>query len=172
MVDEDLVLVVASYKDVATALVDYRCLEDLESSDECVVVASVILSRGDTGRIIVTTAVDRLLRAEPLPRRNSALAIGLFAPSLLLASAVDVGVGPEIGELVRKHDEGKFGAAVEEYLQRGSSTIVTILDSGCLSGVEEAFSHAWKSMCATIDWGDYLTVEHLLAEADIRRVHS
>jgi hypothetical protein len=31
MVDESLILIVASYKGVSTALSDYRCLEGLES---------------------------------------------------------------------------------------------------------------------------------------------
>jgi hypothetical protein len=169
VVDENLVLLVASYKDVATALSDYRCLEDVESTDDCAVVESVVLSRGGSGRVIVITAADRLLRADPPLRRESALAIGLFAPSLLLASAVDVGVGPEIRELVRRHDEGKLGAVVEEYLRRRSSAIVVILESRFLSGVEGAFSHAWKTMSATIDWDDYRTVDGLVSEAVISK---
>jgi hypothetical protein len=101
MVDEILILVVASYGDVSTALFDYRCLEGFESPDDCAVVASVVLSGGGSGRVIVTKSANRLLRADPPLRRDSTLAIGLSTPSLLLASAVDVGVGSEIGEHVR-----------------------------------------------------------------------
>lgn len=172
MIDENLVLVVASYIDVATALADYRCLEDAESSDDCVVEASVVLSRGGTGRVIVSAAADRLLRTGPLFRRDAALVIGLFAPSLLLSSAVDIGIGPAIGDLVRKHDQGKFGAGVEACLPPRTSAIVAIVEPQHLRGVEVALSHAWKNMTATIDWDDYRTVQEVLLEADIRSVHS
>jgi hypothetical protein len=85
----------------------------------------------------------------------------------LLASAVDVGVGPEMGELLRKHDEGKLGAVVEEYLKRSCSVIVALLESRCLSGVAGALSHAWGSMSATIDWDDYRTVDGVVSRAGV-----
>ena len=118
-------------------------------------------------KVIVTTAADRLLRPDPPLRRDSTLAIGPFAPSLLLASAVDVSVGPEIGDPVRKHDDRKLGALVEEYLQRRCSVIVVSLKSRCLSGVAVAFSHPWKSTSATMYWDDYRTVDGVISKAGV-----
>lgn len=172
LVDDNFILFVASYIDVATVLADYRRIEDAQTSDDCVVEASVVLSRGGSGRVIVSISADRLLRTGPLLRRDAALVIGLFAPSLLLASAVDIGVGPAIGDLVRKHDQGKFGAGVEECLPPRASAIVAIVEPQHLRGVEVTLSHAWKNMNTAIDWDDYHAVQQVLLEADIRSVHS
>ena len=49
------------------------------------------------------------------------LVLGLFAPPLLLATAVGAGIGAGVGELVKRHEEKQIGVDAEEWLPNGAS---------------------------------------------------
>ena len=168
MTDNDLMMFVAVYEDVATALSDYQLLEDAEHAGQLVVEGSVILSRNDRGRVFATATGYELLRSDLPSRHDTALVVGLFAPPLLVLTALDAGTGPSFGELVRKHEEEKMGFVVDAFLAYESSAIIVLLEEHDLNSIASILSHARMSSSAAVDWDDYHTVERVLAEMNLR----
>ena len=162
-------LFVATYEDASTALSDYQRLENAERLGQLSLEGIVVLSRTEKGTVIATTTGNGLLCSGPLLHRDTALVVGLFAPSLLLATAVGAGIGSEMAELVKKHDEGKIGVSVDTYLAQGSSTILVLLDFAYLAGTEMALSHCARSIATAVDWDDFHAIERVVATAGVGR---
>jgi uncharacterized membrane protein len=93
------------------------------------------------------------------------LVVGLFAPPLLLSTAIGAGAGALIGELKKRHEEKKLGVDVDEYLPPGSSAIVVVLDDQYLDGVDKALTKADKKVNKAIDSGDYDKISKAIADA-------
>lgn len=70
----------------------------------------------------------------------SGLVIGLFAPPLLLSTAVGAAIGAGIGGLVKRHEEKQLGVELEEYLPPGSSVIVVVVEDEYLDRVDRALA--------------------------------
>jgi uncharacterized membrane protein len=165
MADENLTLYVASYADSASASSDYEDLKDAESTDELVIVGSVVLSRDDDGKITMNERGGGQVAGGGLFGGAAGLVVGLFAPPLLLSTAIGAGTGAVIGELSKKHEEKKMGVDVEEYLPSGTSAIVVVLDDQYLDGVDRALTRADRKVNKAIDSGDYDKIQKAISEA-------
>jgi uncharacterized membrane protein len=120
----------------------------------------------------------RLPSASTAPRRRSPVAggtalgaagglvLGLFAPPLLLATAVGAGIGAAIGELTKRHQEKKLGAEIDEYLPPGSSAVIVVVDDTYLDRVENALTKSSKKVSKAVDSGDVDKLQKALADAD------
>ena len=168
MTDNELTMSVAVYEDIATALSDYQHLEDAELSGQVAVEGSVVLSRNDQGRVLATATGYELLRSDLPSRHDTALVIGLFAPTLLFLTAREAGGDPSFDDLVRKHEETKMGFVVDDFLAFGFSAVVVLHKEQYLGGVTSALAHRRMGNCTAVDWNDYHTVEHVLAEINLR----
>jgi len=168
----NLALFVATYADAATALADYQQLEDIECSGQLVDEGSVILSRTEDGRVVATVSGEGLPCFGPLSARDTALVVGLFVPPLLLSRTIFAGIGDAFAELVKKHDQGKMGVAVKDFLPQGSSAIAVLLGSQYVSGVARTLSRGDASTCTVIDWDDYCTIDWVLSGADSGTPHA
>ena len=93
------------------------------------------------------------------------LVVGLFAPPLLLSTAVGAGIGALIGDLTKKHEEKQLGVDVDEYLPSGSSAIVVVLDDQYLDRVDKTLTKANKKINKAIDSGDYDKIRKAIADA-------
>ena len=158
--DANLVLYAASYADSASASADFKALKDAQDADDFDVVASVVLSRDDDGKVTVKeTGTGALLGG------GAGLLLGLFAPPLLLATALGAAIGAGIGHLVKKHDEKKMGVDVEQYLPPGTSAILVVIDDEYMDNVDSALTNADKSINKAIDSGDYDDIQKAIADA-------
>jgi hypothetical protein len=164
MDEESLILFVATYPGVSKALCDYRHLAEARRSGRLDVDGAVILSRAGTGQVTVAETGNGLPRSEPFLHRGTAMVAGLFAPSILLATAVHAGVDAGMTELVKKHDEEMMGFAVDEYLALGSAAIVVLCGYRYLAGIERAVSGGTKSSSTAIYWKDYDTIDRMLSQ--------
>ena len=90
--------------------------------------------------------------------------LGLFAPPLLAATAVGAGVGAIAGKLAKKHEEKKMGVELEEYLPKGSSAIVAVIDDRYLDRIDTALGNAEKKIDKAIDRDDYEELEKAINE--------
>ncbi len=165
MAGDNLVLYVASYGDPAAAVADYKDLKDAESSDELKIEGSVVLSRDDDGEVTVKETGGGQTGTGAVIGGGAGLVVGLFAPPVLLATALGAGIGAGIGELVKRYDEKKMGADAEQYLPNGTSVIVVVLDDQYLDGVQAALGKADKQLNQAIDSDDYDTIQKALSEA-------
>ena len=164
MSDPNLVLYVASYGDATSAEQDFAALKSAQDSTELVVVGAVVMKRSADGKVDVKehgpTAVGGLATIGGI----GGLVVGLFAPPLLLATAVGAGIGAGIGALVKRHQEKQMGVDMEEYLPPGSSAIVVVLDDQYLDRVEKTLAKATKNVNKAIDSGDYDQLQAAIAK--------
>jgi uncharacterized membrane protein len=161
---DNLVLYVATYDDAATATEDYKSLKDSEGSSDLEVVSSVVMHRGDDGKVAVDEHGTGQVSAGAWIGGAAGLVVGLFAPPLLAATAVGAGVGAIAGKIAKSHEEKKMGIELEEYLPKGSSAIVAVIDDRYLDRVEAALGKAVKKVDKAIDKDDYEELEKAINE--------
>ena len=151
MADRNLVLYVASYDDPAAAAADYSAIKSL---DDAAVLASVVLSRTGDGKVEVKEHGGGLIGGGIAVGAVAGLVVGLFAPPLLLATAVCAGIGAAAGAIAKHHEEKKIGVDADEWLPADSSAIVAIIDDVYLDRVDKAVEKATKKVSKAIDKGD------------------
>ncbi len=166
MADLNLALVVGTYPDAASAGKDYDALKAAEKAQDFDVVGAVVISRGEDGEVTVDEhGVASPVGGSAVLGGGAGLVVGLFAPPLLLATAVGAGIGAGIGALVKRHQEKEMGVELEEYLPPGSSAVLAIVDDTYADRVDRALQHATKKIDKAIDSGDYEKLQKALAEA-------
>jgi uncharacterized membrane protein len=162
MEEPNYILYVASYDEDAAASQDYEAIKQL---GETAVVSAVVLDRDADGKV---TAKERGY-ASPvgggaLVGGGLGLVVGLFAPPLLLATAVGAGIGAGVGKILKRNEEKQIGVDAEEWLPVGSSAIVAVVDDLYLDRVDKAVAKAVKKTNKAIDKGDYDAVVKALNE--------
>ena len=97
MADRNVSLVVAAYgEDTSAAAEDFQAIKGL---DDTYVVAAVVLERDAEGKVDVNEHGGGLVAAGTAVGAVGGLVVGLFAPPLLLATAVGAGIGAGVGAL-------------------------------------------------------------------------
>ena len=97
MADQNVSLVVAAYgSDTSAAEADFQALKAL---DDTYVVAAVVLQRDAAGKVEVNEHGGGLVAGGTAVGAVGGLVVGLFAPPLLLATAVGAGIGAGVGAL-------------------------------------------------------------------------
>ena len=160
---DNLALYVATYDDTASATDDYKSLKAAEAAD-LEVVSSVVMHRDDDGRVAVDEHGTGQVAAGAWIGGAAGLVLGLFAPPLLAATAVGAGVGAIAGKLAEKHEEKKMGIELEEYLPKGSSAIVAVIDDRYLDRIDAALGGAVKKIDKAIDRDDYEELQKAINE--------
>ena len=167
MANDNLVLYVASYDDAAAAEADFRSLKDAEAAEDFAVVGAVVASRDDAGEVTVDEhGVASPVAGSSVLGATGGLVVGLFAPPLLLATAVGAGIGAGIGEVRKHHDEKKLGVEIEEYLPPGSSAVIVVVDDTYADRVDKALAKSTKKINKAVDSGDYEQLTKALQDAD------
>ena len=164
MTDANLVLFVATYGDDATAAkADFEALKTL---DDAAVIAAVVVSRDEAGNVDVKEHGGGLVAAGTTIGAVGGLVVGLFAPPLLLATAIGAGIGAGAGAIAKRHEEKQIGVDAETWLPVGSSAIVAVIDDMYLDRVDAAVAKAIKKTNKAIDKGDYDAVVKAVNEGN------
>jgi uncharacterized membrane protein len=164
MADRNFTLLVAGYGDDASAAADD--FEAIKGLEDTAVVAAVVLSRDSSGKVEVKKHGGGLVAGGTALGAVGGLVVGLFAPPLLLASAVGAGIGAGAGALAKRHEEKAIGVDAEEWLPAGSSAIVAVVDDLYLDRVDRAVGKAVKKVNKAVDKGDYDAVVKAVNEGD------
>lgn len=160
---DNLMLYVATYDDAAAATNDYATLTAAREAD-LEVVSSVVMHRDTDGRVTVDEHGTGQVASGAWIGGGAGLVLGLFAPPLLAATAIGAGVGAIAGKLAKKHEEKQMGVDLEEYLPKGSSAIVAVIDDRYLDRVDKALGDAQKKVDKAIDRDDYEALEKAISE--------
>ena len=153
MAEPNYVLYVASYgDDAAAAAGDFEAIKGL---GDTAVVAAVVLDRDAEGTVTVKEHGGGLVGGGALLGGAGGLVVGLFAPPLLMATAVGAGIGAGIGKIMKRHEEKAIGVDAEDWPPAGSSAIVAVVDDLYLDRVDNAVEKAVKKTNKAIDKGDY-----------------
>ncbi|SFR91990.1 Uncharacterized membrane protein [Agromyces sp. CF514] len=169
---DNLLLYVATYDDADVATDQYRSLKGAAEGDELEVVSSVVLRRGEDGRVTVDEHGTGQVASGAWIGAGAGLVVGLFAPPLLAATAIGAGVGAISGKLAKKHDEKKVGLELEEYLPKGSSAIVAVIDDRYLDRIDSALAKASKKVSKAIDRDDFEALEKAITEGGDKIAHA
>jgi len=164
MTDQNVSLVVAAYgDDTSAAAEDFKAIKKME---DVAVVAAVVLDRDAAGKVNVKEHGGGLVAAGSAVGAVGGLVVGLFAPPLLLATAVGAGIGAGVGALTKRHEEKSIGVDAEEWLPPGASAIVAVVDDQYLDRIDKAVGKATKKVTKAIDQGDYDAVVKAVNEGD------
>jgi uncharacterized membrane protein len=164
MGSDNLVLVVGTYDDAAAAADDYASLKSGEHDGEYKVVGAVVLNRDADGKVDVKEH-DETVGEGAMVGAGAGIAIGLFAPPLLLLTAIGAGIGAGIGALRKRHEEKKLGVDVDEYLPPGSSAVVAIVEDEWADKVEKTLAKSDKRIRRAVDSGDIDAVEKAISRS-------
>jgi len=164
MSDPNVSLVVAAYgEDSEAAAEDFRAIKDM---DDVAVVAAVVLDRDAEGEVHVKEHGGGMVAAGSALGAVGGLVVGLFAPPLLLATAVGAGIGAGVGAIAKRHEEKEIGVDAQEWLPPGASAIVAVVDDQYLDRIDRAVAKASKKVNKAIDKGDYDAVVKAVNEGN------
>ena len=164
MTNQNVSLVVAANgDDTSAAAEDFKAIKKME---DVAVVAAVVLDRDAAGKVNVKEHGGGLVAAGSAVGAVGGLVVGLFAPPLLLATAVGAGIGAGVGALTKRHEEKSIGVDAEEWLPPGASAIVAVVDDQYLDRIDKAVGKATKKVTKAIDKGDYDAVVKAVNEGD------
>ncbi len=164
MTDRNVSLLVAGYgTDASAAEQDFRTIKDL---DDVAVIAAVVLERDSAGKVQVKEHGGGLVAAGTTVGAVAGLVVGLFAPPLLLATAVGAGIGAGVGKIRKRHEEKAIGVDADEWLPADGSAIVAVVDDLYLDRVDKAIEKAGKKVTKAIDKGDYDAVVKAVNEGN------
>ena len=168
MANENLILYVASYDDATAAEADFAALKEAQRAEDFAVVGAVVASRDAAGEVTVDEhGVASPVGGGAVLGAGAGIVVGLFAPPLLLATALGAGIGAGIGELKKRHEE-ELGVDVEEYLPPGTSAIIVVADDTYADRIDRALEKSVKKVNKAVEKGDYEKLEQELEAADKR----
>ena len=169
MANENLILYVASYDDATAAEADFAALKEAQRAEDFAVVGAVVASRDAAGEVTVDEhGVASPVGGGAVLGAGAGIVVGLFAPPLLLATALGAGIGAGIGELRKRHEEKDLGVDVEEYLPPGTSAIIVVADDTYADRIDRALEKSVKKVNKAVEKGDYEKLEKELEDADKR----
>ena len=165
MDSDNLVLVVGSYADAGAAADDFKTLKSGQEAGEYEIVGAVVMNRDASGKVDVKEHGDHIVAGGTTLGAVGGLVVGLFAPPLLAATAIGAGIGAVIGALTKRHEEKKMGVDVEEYLPKGSSAVVAVVDDQWADKVQNALVKSDKRINKAIDADDYEQLQKAISKS-------
>lgn len=165
MSDDNLILYVAAYAESDVAAEDFETLKALEGND-LDIVGAVVMNRDADGKVDVLEVGDGDVEAGAWVGGGVGLVVGLFAPPLLISTAIGAGIGAVLGHFTKKHEERELGVDVGEYLPPDSSAVAVIVENRYLDRVESALAKSSKRISRAIDKGDYEKLRKAVITAD------
>ena len=163
---DNLALYVATYADATDAKADFESLKAAEG-DDFKVEGAVVMSRDANGDVdVFSKGVSHDTGTGAWIGGGLGLVVGLFAPPLLIATAIGAGIGALLGHLTKKHEEKKLGVELDEYFPPNSSAIAVVLDNKYLDRVQASLVKSDKQVSKAISKDDYSALQKALSESD------
>jgi uncharacterized membrane protein len=143
MSDDKKDVLIAAYLIEDLAKQDFDALLRL-AEDGTITVEGVVLVQKDSDG-------DHLGRKGLKIGGGVGLAVGLFAPPLLAATAVGAAAGGVTGRFAKHRLESGIGEKMDAALPPGSGGVIAVYDSDGAGAVDEALGNAVKKSVAQID---------------------
>ena len=165
MSDDQKDVLIAAYLFEDLARADFEAVLKL-AEDQAVTLEGVVLVEKDAdGEVHVTETADHLGQKGAKLGGGVGLAVGLFAPPLLAATAVGAAAGVVTGRFAKHRLESGIGEKMDEALPAGSGGVIAVYDSDGASAVDGALTNAVKKSVAQIDGMSAKQLKAGLAEA-------
>jgi uncharacterized membrane protein len=111
----------------------------------------VLVTKDENGDVQVEETGDQMGRKGLKVGGGVGLAVGLFAPPLLAATAVGAGLGGLAGKFARKRVQAGIGEKMDDALPPGSAGIIAVHDHQHADLVDETLANAIRKSTAQID---------------------
>ena len=158
-------VLVAAYLFEDLARRDFDAIMKLAEDKTVSVEGMVLVQKDNDGEVHVTETCDHLGRKGAKVGGGVGLAVGLFAPPLLAATAVGAAAGSLAGRFARHRLESGIGEKMDAALPPGSGGVMAVYDADGASAVDNALANAVKKSVARIDGASAKELKAGLAEA-------
>jgi len=165
MSDDKKDVLIAAYLIEDLAKEDFDALLRLAEEGTITVEGVVLVQKDSDGEVHVTQTGDRLGRKGLKVGGGVGLAVGLFAPPLLAATAVGAAAGAVTGRFAKHRLESGIGEKMDAALPPGSGGVIAVYDSAGAAAVDKALANAVKKSVAQIDGANAKELKAGLEEA-------
>jgi len=165
MSDDQKDVVIAAYLVEDLAEQDFDAVLKLAEDGEITVEGVVLVRKDPDGEVHVTETGDHLGRKGAKLGAGAGLAVGLFAPPLLAATAVGAAAGAVTGKFAKHRLESGIAEKMDGALPPGSGGVIAVYDSDGAAAVDKALANAVKTSKAQIDGMSAKELKAGLAEA-------
>ncbi len=165
MADTPTDVLVAGYQDIDTATADFEALVGLVKAKQVEIEGVILVTHAEDGSVSVQQTGDNLGRKGMGWGGGVGVAVGLFAPPLLAATAVGAAAGGIAGKFVHHRVKTEMHDKIGENLPPGSAGIIAIFDDGQRLGVEQALPGALLRSVVHSDKKGMGALKDSLAEA-------
>jgi uncharacterized membrane protein len=151
MSDDKKDVLIAAYLIEDLAKQDFDALLRLAEDGTITVEGVVLVQKDSDGEVHVTETGDHLGRKGLKIGDGVGLAVGLFAPPLLAATAIGAAAGGVTGRFAKHRLESGIGEKMDAALPPGSGGVIAVHDSGGAAAVDEELANAVKKSVAQLD---------------------
>jgi hypothetical protein len=157
-------LCLASYAEAGGANSARRRIQHLRG-DHQIMAGPLALHRDTQGKVTVTGPVGETTPEHALLDEDVGLALGLLVPELLLSSAIACGVDATVKGLIRRHEQRRLGADVDEFLAPGQSAVAVLAVPERVDPLCRALGRSGAAAWILVDPGDYHALLSALTDA-------
>jgi uncharacterized membrane protein len=158
-------VLIAAYLIEDLARRDFDAVVKLAEANTIAIEGIVLVQKDGDGEVHVTETGDHLGRRGLEIGGGVGLAVGLFAPPLLAATAVGAAVGGLTAKFAKHRLDSGIAEKMDAALPPGSGGVIAVYDSDGAATVDEALGNAVKKSVAHIDGADAKKLKAGLAEA-------
>ena len=153
-------VLIGAYLNTAPAKLDYQAVIDAGVKTEGV----VCVSRDHAGELHVEET-DHMARKGAEILGGVGLVVGLFAPPLLLATAIGAVAGGALGELAHSKVKSKLEQQAFDTIPYGGAGLVVAYPRSSADGIDQAVSRALKKAVGEADGKKVEALKKALADA-------
>ncbi len=153
-------VMIAAYLDTDPAKADYEAVKQAGAKLEGV----VCVSRDHAGKLHVEES-DHLARKGAEILGGAGLIVGLFAPPLLIATAVGAVVGGGLGDLAHHEVKKKLEQQAFDTIPFGGAGVIVAYPRSSAERVDQAVTHSLKKAVGEADGKKIDALKKALAEA-------
>ncbi|MET0770011.1 MAG: DUF1269 domain-containing protein [Solirubrobacteraceae bacterium] len=165
MSDDQKDVLIAAYLIEDLAQRDFDAVVKLAEEKAISVEGVVLVQKDADGEVHVTQTGDHLGRKGAKLGGGVGLAVGLFAPPLLAATAAGAAAGGVMGKFAKHRLESGIGEKMDAALPPGSGGVIAVYDTDGADAVDKALGNAVKKSVARIDGANAKALKAGLAEA-------
>ena len=151
MSDDTLDVLIAVYLIPDLAHQDFDAFVKLAEEKTITIDGVVLVDKDPDGEVKVKETGDHLGHKGAAVGGGVGLALGLFAPPLLAATAAGPALGGLAGKFTRKRLQAGIAEKMDDSLPPGSAGIIAVYDHAHAEAVDQALANAIRKSTAEID---------------------
>ena len=153
-------VLIGAYFNIEPAKLDYQAVIDADVRIE----GAVCVSRDHAGELHVAET-DHMARKGAQVLGGVGLVVGLFAPPLLLATAIGAAAGGVLGELAHSRVKSKIEKQAFDSIPYGGAGLIVAYPRSSADGIDQAVSRALEKAVGEADGKKVEALKKAMAEA-------